>query len=144
MKRMAVEEDSSPAQTDNSGRDCVIFDLDGTFAFLGDRSPYDASKAEGDEVNEAVHFVYAAIRAGKPKTAIFWFPDVRNAGAPKRSAGSPATASPTTGSICGAPGTGARTPSSNARFTSATSPAATPCASSSKTATRSCASGGTI
>jgi hypothetical protein len=71
MKRMAVEEDSSPAQTDNSGRDCVIFDLDGTFAFLGDRSPYDASKAEGDEVNEAVHFVYAALRAGKPKTAIF-------------------------------------------------------------------------
>ena len=22
-------------------RECVIFDLDGTFAFLGDRSPYD-------------------------------------------------------------------------------------------------------
>ena len=51
-------------------RECVIFDLDGTFAFLGDRSPYDASKAEGDEVNVAVHFVYEAIRCGKPETAI--------------------------------------------------------------------------
>ena len=51
-------------------RECVIFDLDGTFAFLGDRSPYDASKAEGDEVNVAVHFVYEAIRRGKPETAI--------------------------------------------------------------------------
>jgi len=52
-------------------RECVIFDLDGTFAFLGDRSPYDASKAEGDEINAAVHFVYEAIRRGKPETAIF-------------------------------------------------------------------------
>lgn len=52
-------------------RECVIFDLDGTFAFLGDRSPYDASKAEGDEVNAAVHFVYEAIRRGHPETAIF-------------------------------------------------------------------------
>ena len=53
-----------------SMRECVIFDLDGTFAFLGDRSPYDASRAEGDEVNEAVHFVYEAIRSGKPETAV--------------------------------------------------------------------------
>jgi hypothetical protein len=51
-------------------RECVIFDLDGTFAFLGDRSPYDASKAEGDEINAAVHFVYEAIRRGWPETAI--------------------------------------------------------------------------
>ena len=50
--------------------ECVIFDLDGTFAFLGDRSPYDASKAEGDEINEAVHFVYQAIRHGVPETAV--------------------------------------------------------------------------
>ena len=49
---------------------CVIFDLDGTFAFLGDRSPYDASRAEGDEVNAAVHFVYQAIRTGKPESAV--------------------------------------------------------------------------
>jgi hypothetical protein len=51
-------------------RDCVIFDLDGTFAFLGDRSPYDASRAESDEINEAVRFVYEAIRRGKPEAAI--------------------------------------------------------------------------
>ena len=51
-------------------RECVIFDLDGTFAFLGDRSPYDASSAEHDEVNQAVHFVYEAIRRGKPETAV--------------------------------------------------------------------------
>ncbi len=51
-------------------RECVIFDLDGTFAFLGDRSPYDASSAEHDEVNEAVHFVYEAIRWGKPETVV--------------------------------------------------------------------------
>src|SRR3954453_9069183 len=47
-------------------RECVIFDLDGTFAFLGDRSPYDASRAEHDEINQAVHFVYEAIRRGWP------------------------------------------------------------------------------
>lgn len=51
-------------------RDSVIFDLDGTLAFLGDRSPYDASRAEHDEINEAVRFVYEAIRRGKPETAI--------------------------------------------------------------------------
>ena len=55
----------------DDARECVIFDLDGTFAFLGDRGPYDASKAEGDEVNAAAHFVYEAIRAGKPETAVF-------------------------------------------------------------------------
>jgi hypothetical protein len=54
-----------------AGPECVIFDLDGTFAFLGDRSPYDASRAEGDEVNAAVFFVYQAIRRGAPETAIF-------------------------------------------------------------------------
>jgi hypothetical protein len=73
-----VKSDASPAANDVHAqgeatsvlRPCVIFDLDGTFAFLGDRSPYDATRAEGDEVNAAVHFVYQAIRAGKPETAI--------------------------------------------------------------------------
>jgi uncharacterized protein YxjI len=65
-----------PQSTPETPRDvtsppeCVIFDLDGTFAFLGDRSPYDASRAEHDEVNQAVHFVYQAIRRGKPETVI--------------------------------------------------------------------------
>ncbi|MFT4037756.1 MAG: hypothetical protein QM692_06220 [Thermomicrobiales bacterium] len=49
---------------------CVIFDLDGTLALLGDRSPYDASKAEADRLNDAVHFVYTAIVAGAPGTAM--------------------------------------------------------------------------
>ena len=51
-------------------RECVIFDLDGTLALLGERSPYDASTAEDDDLNAAVHFVYEAIRAGKPGTAV--------------------------------------------------------------------------
>lgn len=50
--------------------DCVIFDLDGTFALLGDRSPYDASRCEGDAINAAVQFVYEAIRNGQPETAV--------------------------------------------------------------------------
>lgn len=49
---------------------CVIFDLDGTFALLGERNPYDASRAEADKLNAAVHFVYEAIRRGFPDTAI--------------------------------------------------------------------------
>jgi hypothetical protein len=48
----------------------VIFDLDGTFALLGERNPYDASRSEADELNAAVHFVYEAIRRGFPDTAI--------------------------------------------------------------------------
>ena len=51
-------------------RECVIFDLDGTFAHLGERSPYDASRAEEDELNAAVHFVHDAIRRGSPETAM--------------------------------------------------------------------------
>jgi hypothetical protein len=61
---------SEPDESSSPLPPCAIFDLDGTFAFLGDRSPYDASRAEGDEVNAAVNFVYQAIRAGKPETAI--------------------------------------------------------------------------
>src|SRR5262245_55433496 len=53
-----------------TARDCVIFDLDGTFAFLGDRSPYNAGRCEEDELNAAVHFIYDAIRRGQPETAV--------------------------------------------------------------------------
>ena len=67
----ALPQPHEGSEGDGPPRECVIFDLDGTFAFLGDRSPYDASKAEGDEVNTAVHFVYEAIRAGKPDVAVF-------------------------------------------------------------------------
>lgn len=48
----------------------VIFDLDGTLALLGERSPYNASRAEDDELSQAVFFAYQAIRRGKPETAI--------------------------------------------------------------------------
>ena len=48
----------------------VIFDLDGTLALLGERSPYNASRAEDDELSQAVFFAYEAIRRGKPETAI--------------------------------------------------------------------------
>jgi len=72
-RRVMRREPQSVAKTPQelpSMRECVIFDLDGTFAFLGDRSPYDASRAEHDEVNQAVHFVYEAIRRGKPETVV--------------------------------------------------------------------------
>lgn len=48
----------------------VIFDLDGTLALLGERSPYNASRAEEDELSQAVFFAYEAIRRGKPDTAV--------------------------------------------------------------------------
>ena len=72
-RRVMRRDPQSAAETPQeltSMRECVIFDLDGTFAFLGDRSPYDASRAEHDEVNQAVHFVYEAIRRGKPETVV--------------------------------------------------------------------------
>src|SRR3954468_16888379 len=68
----AAAKERTPEKTQTALPPCVIFDLDGTFAFLGDRSPYDASRAEGDEGNAAVNFVYQAIRAGKPETAILF------------------------------------------------------------------------
>lgn len=49
---------------------CVIFDLDGTLALLGGRSPYDASRCEEDEPFAAVHFVHDAIRAAFPEVAV--------------------------------------------------------------------------
>ena len=70
VMRRALHGEHETAEEMAAMRECVIFDLDGTFAFLGDRSPYDASRAEQDEVNQAVHFVYEAIRRGKPETAV--------------------------------------------------------------------------
>lgn len=49
---------------------CVIFDLDGTLALLGDRSPFDASTCEQDEINEAVRFIHRMIATSSPETAI--------------------------------------------------------------------------
>jgi predicted kinase len=39
---------------DENKKDCVICDLDGTLVWCHDRSPYDTSKCENDEVNNAV------------------------------------------------------------------------------------------
>jgi len=50
---------------------CVIFDIDGTLALLGDRSPFDASTCEHDEINEAVQFMHRLIASCSPETAIF-------------------------------------------------------------------------
>ena len=46
-----------PDGPDASLPPCVIFDIDGTLALLGDRSPFDASTCEHDEINEAVQFI---------------------------------------------------------------------------------------
>jgi predicted kinase len=39
---------------DESLRSCIVVDLDGTLAIIGDRSPYDAANCERDLVNEPV------------------------------------------------------------------------------------------
>lgn len=49
---------------------CVVFDLDGTLALLGERSPYDASRCEEDAPFAAVHFVHEAIRRAFPEVAV--------------------------------------------------------------------------
>lgn len=41
----------SPPEYNLNLPDCIICDLDGTLALLGDRNPYDASTCEEDEVN---------------------------------------------------------------------------------------------
>lgn len=37
--------------------DCIICDIDGTLAELGDRSPYDTAKCESDKLNWAVYII---------------------------------------------------------------------------------------
>lgn len=69
-----TERDGSDGESAAGGGEalppCVIFDLDGTLALLGERSPYDASRAEADEPFAAVHFVHAAIRRAFPEVAV--------------------------------------------------------------------------
>lgn len=48
---LAKEEAHKPIVQDQSLPKAIICDLDGTLALIGDRSPYDASKCEGDAVN---------------------------------------------------------------------------------------------
>ena len=114
--RLGFSHDLGSAVEPAAARDCVIFDLDGTFAFLGDRSPYNASRCEEDEINAAVHFVYEAIRRGQPETAVIlisgreerWRLQTERWLARHGIAWTPST--------CGAAATAVRTPSSSARL----------------------------
>jgi predicted kinase len=46
--------DQSPAQQDESLPHAIICDLDGTLAFMGDRSPYECKKCSTDTLNKTV------------------------------------------------------------------------------------------
>lgn len=46
-----------PVKFDPDLPDCIICDLDGTLAELGDRSPYDTAKCENDKLNRAVFLI---------------------------------------------------------------------------------------
>lgn len=47
---------------DPSLPNAIIVDLDGTYAIIGDRSPYDAARAEIDELNVVVHSIVSAYK----------------------------------------------------------------------------------
>ena len=69
-------------------RECVIFDLDGTFAFLGDRSrAYDASRAEHDRSTKPSISSMRRSGAGSLEAAVLLVSGRRTAGGLKRSAG---------------------------------------------------------
>jgi predicted kinase len=48
----------------------VIVDLDGTYAIMGDRSPYDAARAGIDELNMVVHSIVSAYKGDPTKRVI--------------------------------------------------------------------------
>lgn len=53
---------------------CVIFDLDGTLACMGDRSPYDGKACGVDVVNKSIHYLLEVLRfdsVSQPKVIIF-------------------------------------------------------------------------
>ena len=64
-------------------RECVIFDLDGTFAFLGDRSPYDASRAEAMRSTRRSTSSMRQSAWESPRQPCSWYRDARIAGAPE-------------------------------------------------------------
>lgn len=63
MYRQFVQPRAAPPAYDPALSDALICDLDGTLAVIGDRDPYDASKCEGDQVNEAVRTIIASVPA---------------------------------------------------------------------------------
>ncbi len=51
---------------------CVIFDLDGTIACIGDRSPYDGKSCGTDKMNESIKALIQLIQDSKPTTWKRW------------------------------------------------------------------------
>jgi predicted kinase len=55
---------------DPSLPNAIIVDLDGTYALIGDRSPYDAARAEVDELNTVVHSIVSAYKSDPTRCVI--------------------------------------------------------------------------
>jgi len=55
-----------PPAYDPALPDCIIVDMDGTWAKLGDRNPYDESRCHLDPVHEAVDFTIGALVLANP------------------------------------------------------------------------------
>lgn len=59
-------------QQDESLRRAIICDLDGTLALIGNRSPYDASKCDEDEINTPVQMILDSYLNGYDLTDILF------------------------------------------------------------------------
>jgi len=59
--KKAVSQPLNPVVFDDSLPYCVIFDLDGTLACIGDRSPYDSKACAGDLPNESIIRLFKTI-----------------------------------------------------------------------------------
>lgn len=60
---------AKPAYVDGAPQ-AIIVDLDGTYALMGDRSPYDAARCEIDTLNTVVHSVVLGYVALDPKRKV--------------------------------------------------------------------------
>lgn len=65
------EKPLNPMVFDTSLPYCVIFDLDGTLATIGDRSPYDGKSCAVDLVNESIRELYWKMTIEDTKAIIF-------------------------------------------------------------------------
>lgn len=62
MYERYIKKPPAKVEYDDSKEECIIVDIDGTLAHISDgRSPYDASRAMNDEVDDAVSVVTAAM-----------------------------------------------------------------------------------
>ena len=69
MQKISDMQNVEPIPRDESLRDCVIFDIDGTLANKGDRSAFDWKRVGEDTLREAVWEAYAG-HFNTPDTAI--------------------------------------------------------------------------